>query len=70
MSPQDNSHDIGNAAFKIRDIFAILKNRYNFMTNYNYKPRESILKYLVNPSKRPFNIYLWINFVENNVKTL
>ena len=58
ISPQDNSHDIGNAAFKIRDIFGMFKNRFHFLTNYNFKPRESVLKYLVNPSKRPFHIYI------------
>lgn len=36
LSPQDEQHDIGNAAFKIRDVFSVMKNRFNFMTNYNF----------------------------------
>ena len=31
-----------------------MKNRYNFMTNYNYAEGESILQYLINPSKDIF----------------
>ena len=58
ISPQYDSHDIGNAAFKIRDVFGAFKNRFYFMTNLNYKPGESILKYLINPSLKDFSIYL------------
>lgn len=50
LSPQDIDHDIGSASFKIKDIFMLFKNRFHFLTNYNFEPEESILKYLVNPS--------------------
>eukprot|EP01016_Furgasonia_blochmanni_P029777 TRINITY_DN3118_c0_g1_i17.p1 TRINITY_DN3118_c0_g1~~TRINITY_DN3118_c0_g1_i17.p1 ORF type:complete len:243 (-),score=57.96 TRINITY_DN3118_c0_g1_i17:104-832(-) len=56
ISPQDERHDIGNAAFKIKDVFGMFKNRFHFLTNYNFKMGESILKYLVNPSLREFAI--------------
>lgn len=54
MSPQCDTHDIGSAAFRIKEIFNTFKNRYYFCTNYNFKPGESILKYLINPSKYDF----------------
>ncbi len=57
MSPQDEQHDIGNAAFRIKDVFAFFKNRFNFMINFNFKPKESVLKYVVNPSEQPFNYF-------------
>ena len=47
ISPQDATHDIGGASFKIKEIFGIFKNRYHFLTNYNFGERESILKYLI-----------------------
>jgi len=46
ISPQDASHDIGGSSFKAKEIFGIWKNRYHFLTNYNFGERESILKYL------------------------
>ena len=49
ISPQDPNHDIGNAAFRIKEIFQAFKNRFNFLTCYNYKDGESILKYFINP---------------------
>lgn len=58
ISPQYDSHDIGSAAFRIREIFGCFKNRFHFVTNYNYRPGESILKYLINPSRKDFSIYL------------
>ena len=48
LSPIDDS-DIGNQAFKIREIFMVFKNRYNLITNIQFTERESILKYLINP---------------------
>jgi non-canonical poly(A) RNA polymerase PAPD5/7 len=54
LSPQDRDHDIGSASFKIRDVFTVFKNRYHFMTNYNFEPNESLLKHLVNPSNQIF----------------
>ncbi|KRX10728.1 hypothetical protein PPERSA_00498 [Pseudocohnilembus persalinus] len=54
ISPQDSEHDIGASSFKIRDIFNVFKNRFYFMTNFNFKEKESILKYLVNPSGGEF----------------
>lgn len=55
ISPQDSTHDIGNASFRIKDIFNVFKNRFNFLTNYNFEEGESILKYLINPSKKVFS---------------
>lgn len=50
ISPQDPDHDVGSSSYKIREIFKIFQNRYNFMANYNFKPGESVLKFLINPS--------------------
>ena len=58
LSPQFDSHDIGNAAFRIKEVFNCFKNRFYFLTNYNFAQGESILKYLINPSKKDFTIYL------------
>lgn len=55
ISPQDSTHDIGNASFRIKEIFSVFKNRFNFLTNYNFEEGESILKYLINPSKKVFS---------------
>lgn len=52
------NNDIGQPAYKMREVFNCLKNRYFFLTNYNFVAGESVLKYLVNPSKADFNIYL------------
>lgn len=49
ISPQDDQHDIGNAAFRMKDIQNFFKNRYQLIVNYNYMPYESVLKYIVNP---------------------
>lgn len=54
LSPQDETHDIGSSAFKIKDVFAVYRNRYRLLTNYNFKNGESIVKYLVNPSGTVF----------------
>lgn len=56
--PQISHADLGSSAFKVREVFNCLKNRYFFMTNYNFIHGESIMKYLVNPSKTDFSIYL------------
>ena len=49
ISPQDQSHDIGKAAFKIRDVFNAFKNRGRYITGKSFQCEESILKELVNP---------------------
>ena len=49
--------NIGAQAFKIRDIIACFRNRYNFIKNFNFSSKESVLKYLVNPSEQPFSLY-------------
>ena len=49
ISPQDTSHDIGGPAFRIRDIFNMFKNRYHFLTNYNFSEGESFMQYLIDP---------------------
>ena len=48
-SPIDGSN-LGQQAFKIKEIFYIFKNRFNFITNHSFKECESILKELINPS--------------------
>ena len=47
----------GSSAFRIKDVFAFMKNRFNFIINYNFKAGESVLKYVVNPSEQPFNYF-------------
>lgn len=54
MNPQDDTHDIGAQAFKIKEIFSMYRNRFKLITNYNFKKGESIVKYLVNPSNQVF----------------
>ncbi len=49
-SPQDDSHDIGKSAFKIRDVFNVFKNRFRVISNKNFKQGDSVLKELINPS--------------------
>lgn len=44
ISPQDCSHDIGKAAFKIRDVFNVFKNRYRYIRGKIFEPGESVLK--------------------------
>lgn len=56
ISPQDPDHDIGHSAYKIREIFAVFKNRYNFLTHYNFQPNESVLKYILNPCSQIFSL--------------
>ena len=48
ISPQEASHDVGGAAFKVKEVFGVFKNRFHFISNYNFKDGESVLKYLVN----------------------
>lgn len=55
ISPQDENHDIGRSAFKIRDVFKVLKNRCNYILEKNFEPKESILRVLVNPSDQIFH---------------
>ena len=54
--------DIGQQAFKIRDVFSCFRNRYNFIKNFNFKKGESILKYMINPVDHDFCKY----FQKNN----
>jgi hypothetical protein len=37
MNPQDDTHDIGAQAFKIKEIFSMYRNRFKLITNYNFK---------------------------------
>jgi non-canonical poly(A) RNA polymerase PAPD5/7 len=53
----NNDINIGSQAFKIRDVFACFRNRFNFIKNYNFRSNESVLKYLINPSDQSFDIY-------------
>lgn len=54
LSPQDETHDIGKSAYKIRDVFKVLKNRCNYILDKNFEPEESVLKVLINPSDQGF----------------
>jgi len=47
VSPQDSSHDIGGSSYKIKEVFGVFKNRFHFLTNYNFKENDSILKYIM-----------------------
>ena len=58
VCPQVDGTDLGVFAFRVKEVFNCLKNRYFFLTNYNFVPGESVLKYLVNPSKVNFEVYL------------
>lgn len=37
FSPQDDSHDIGKSAYKIRDSFNAFKNRFRAISGKNFK---------------------------------
>lgn len=54
ISPQDETHDIGKAAFKIKDVFNLFRNRGRYLTGKNFEPKESILKALINPNNEAF----------------
>ena len=58
VCPAVSSKDIGLPAYRVKEVFNCLKNRYFFLTNYNFLPGESILKYLLNPCKFNFKSYL------------
>jgi hypothetical protein len=38
-SPQDDSHDIGRSAFRIRDSFNMFKNRFRLILGKNFKAK-------------------------------
>ena len=57
-SPQDPNHNIGNQCFKFKEIFGVFRNRYNFVSNYPMEVGKSILKHLINPSNKDFEIYI------------
>lgn len=57
ISPQDESHDIGKAAFKIKDVFNLFRNRARYLTGKNFEQQSSILKALVNPNGDRFKYY-------------
>lgn len=58
VCPSIDSTDLGTQAFRVKELFNCLKNRYFFLTNYNFVNGESVLKYLLNPSKINFSTYL------------
>ena len=59
ISPQDETHDIGKAAFKIKDVFNLFRNRGRYLTGKNFEPKESILKALINPNNEAFKYCDW-----------
>jgi len=54
ISPQDDQHDIGKSAFRIKDVFGVFKNRFRMILGKNFKRGESVLKELVNPNESEF----------------
>lgn len=58
LYPQENNINIGEQAFKVREVLNVFRNRYNFIMNYKFGKNESVLKFLVNPSNRDFSFYL------------
>lgn len=58
LYPQGSNINIGEQAFKIREVLNVFRNRYNFIMNYKFGKNESVMKYLVNPSNRDFMYYL------------
>lgn len=36
LSPQDESHDIGKAAFKIKDVLSVFRNRARYLIGKNF----------------------------------
>ena len=57
FSPQDESHDIGKAAFKIKDALNLFRNRARYLMGKNFAAKESILKCLINPNNDIFKYY-------------
>jgi hypothetical protein len=49
--------NLAASAFNIREAFSCLRNRFRFVSQYNFTSNESILKYLVNPRFREFKKY-------------
>lgn len=58
ICPQLGDRDVGQGAYRVKEVLNCMKNRYFFLTNYNFIPNESVFKYLVNPSKREFDKYI------------
>ena len=54
ISPGDQTQDIGKSAFKLRELFGTFRNRFHFMTKFNFREKESMLKYLINPQNEDF----------------
>jgi hypothetical protein len=54
LSPQDEAHDIGKSAYKIKEVLKVLKNRYCYLMDKNFGPGESLLRVLINPWNQPF----------------
>ena len=51
--------NLGQQAFRIREIFAVFRNRFNFVMNFEGDGKTtSILKYLINPSETNFKAFL------------
>ncbi|CAD8121232.1 unnamed protein product [Paramecium sonneborni] len=62
ISPQHPDHDIGHNSYKIQELFKIFQNRHDFLTNYNFKPGESVLRYLINPTDQKFSFLKPVQF--------
>lgn len=56
--PEVSDVDIGARASRCKEVLNCMKNRFFFLTNYNFLGNESVLKHLINPSKIDFSRYL------------
>lgn len=55
---QNEEINVGQQAFKIWDTFSVFRNRHNFIMNYKFNKKDSILACLINPSGADFNTFL------------
>lgn len=58
FSPFEPERNIGGQSFKIKEIFAVFRNRCQILQNRAYSTRGSILKDLLNPQEQDFNEFL------------
>lgn len=50
--------NLGSSAFRFMGAFSMFKNRANFLLNFSFPDKQSILKYLINPSNKNFKQYI------------
>lgn len=57
LSPVTDDN-LGASAFRFLGAFLMFKNRANFLANFAFPDKQSILKHLVNPSNKNFKQYI------------